>query len=306
MMGVQSFRALRAALGIIASGYDDQAVGDVRLISELHGRARKVFEDESGEYARQWIDGRTGGSGAKVVGQDLWEVLSGPPHPTARATLDWTAVASENGPTLVVLGPERRPDLSNGTLAFIAGEIRDIGYVLATASGISGVLPESLDTAILVAHERYLPDDPGGPPGSPSSATRTCSPVSWSAPASCSTSSWSSEAPSPGIASRPMSGEYELPLDYILLAILRVEFTTRGTEVTDYAVVLLFEIEGKTETIRLYDGAHGHNEMHRYTCSTGKQSGTPLHRGTLGDGMRAAIAEIKSGYREMIEGWQGQ
>jgi hypothetical protein len=46
--------------------------------------------------------------------------------------------------------------------------------------------------------------------------------------------------------------------------------------------------------------------MHRYTRSAGKQSGTPLHRGTLGDGMRAAIAEIKSGYREMIEGWQGQ
>ena len=38
----------------------------------------------------------------------------------------------------------------------------------------------------------------------------------------------------------------------------------------------------------------------------GKQSGTPLHRGTLGDGMRAAIAEIKSSYPEMIEGWQGQ
>jgi hypothetical protein len=46
--------------------------------------------------------------------------------------------------------------------------------------------------------------------------------------------------------------------------------------------------------------------MHRYTRSAGKQPGTPLHRGTLGDGMRAAIAEIKSGYREMIEGWQGQ
>lgn len=53
-------------------------------------------------------------------------------------------------------------------------------------------------------------------------------------------------------------------------------------------------------------GAHGHNEMHRYTRSEGKQSGTPLHRGTLGDGMRAAIAEIKSSYPEMIEGWQGQ
>ena len=61
--------------------------------------------------------------------------------------------------------------------------------------------------------------------------------------------------PSPGIASKADERRYELPLDYILLAILRVEFTTRGNEVTDYAVVLLFEIEGKTETIRLDDGA---------------------------------------------------
>ncbi len=103
-----------------------------------------------------------------------------------------------------------------------------------------------------------------------------------------------------------MSGAYELPLDYVLWAILRVEFTTDGKNVTDYAVMLLYEIEGRTETIRLYDGAHGHNEMHRYTRSAGKQPGTPLHRGTLGNGMRAAIAEIKSSYREMIEGWRGQ
>jgi hypothetical protein len=37
-----------------------------------------------------------------------------------------------------------------------------------------------------------------------------------------------------------------------------------------------------------------------------ESSGGAFHSGTLGDGMRAAIAEIKSGYREMIEGWQGQ
>jgi hypothetical protein len=103
-----------------------------------------------------------------------------------------------------------------------------------------------------------------------------------------------------------MSGEYELPLDYVFLAILRVEFTTEGRDVTDYAVTPLFEVEGETETIRLYDGAHGHNEMHRYTRSSGKQPGAPLQRGTLGQGMRAAIEEIKGGYREMIEGWQRQ
>lgn len=46
--------------------------------------------------------------------------------------------------------------------------------------------------------------------------------------------------------------------------------------------------------------------MHRHTRSKGKQPGTPFHSGTLGEGMRAAIAEIEGGYREMIEGWQSQ
>lgn len=34
------------------------------------------------------------------------------------------------------------------------------------------------------------------------------------------------------------------------------------------------------------------------------KAGTPFHSGTLGEGMRAAIEEIKRGYREMIEGWE--
>jgi hypothetical protein len=130
--------------------------------------------------------------------------------------------------------------------------------------------------------------------------------ASRSAPASCSTSSSPSEAPNPWVASELDERGIRTSSGLRALAILRVEFETQGKEVTDYAVMLLFEIEGRTETIRLYDGAHGHNEMHRYSRSAGKQPGTPLHRGTLGDGMRAAIAEIQSGYREMIEGWQGQ
>jgi hypothetical protein len=85
---------------------------------------------------------------------------------------------------------------------------------------------------------------------------------------------------------------------------LQVEFTTEGREITDYAVVLLLEVGETTETIRVYDGAHGHNEMHRYTRTKGKQAGTPFHGGTLGEGMRAAIKEIERGYRKMIEGWE--
>jgi hypothetical protein len=87
---------------------------------------------------------------------------------------------------------------------------------------------------------------------------------------------------------------------------LRVEFTTRGSDIVDYAVVLLLDTDKGTETIRVYDGAHGNNEMHRYTRGKGKQAATLFHSGTLGEGMRAAIEVIEDGYREMIEGWERQ
>ncbi len=103
-----------------------------------------------------------------------------------------------------------------------------------------------------------------------------------------------------------MSAYYRRILDHTLGALLRVQFTTEGSEVTDYAVVLLLETEKGAETIRVYDAAHGHNEMHRYTRSAGKEPGTGFHGGTLGEGMRAAIAEVERGYREMIEGWERQ
>ena len=103
-----------------------------------------------------------------------------------------------------------------------------------------------------------------------------------------------------------MSAYYLRILDHPRGAILRVEFTSRGREIVDYAVVLLLEVGAVTETVRLYDAAHGFNEMHRLTRSAGKQPGTRFHSGTLGDGMRAAISEIESGYAEMIEGWERQ
>lgn len=103
-----------------------------------------------------------------------------------------------------------------------------------------------------------------------------------------------------------MSAYYQRVLDDFLGALLCVEFKTDAREITDFAVVLLLALDGSTETVRVYDGAHGHNEMHRYTRSGGKQPGEPFHACTLGEGMRAAIAEIERGYGEMIEGWKRQ
>jgi hypothetical protein len=103
-----------------------------------------------------------------------------------------------------------------------------------------------------------------------------------------------------------MSADYLRILDHLLGAMVSVEFTSEGPEVTDYAIVLMLAVGNSTETIRVYDSAHGHNEMHRYTRSEGKQAGTPFHSGTLGEGMRAAIEEIEGGFRQMIEGWERQ
>lgn len=93
-------------------------------------------------------------------------------------------------------------------------------------------------------------------------------------------------------------------LDYFLGARMVVDFTTRRGKVIDYTVVLLFKTRAGAETVRVYDSAHGYNEMHRYTRTSGKQTGTIFHSGSLGEGMRAAVTDVKNGFAEMIKGWQ--
>lgn len=85
---------------------------------------------------------------------------------------------------------------------------------------------------------------------------------------------------------------------------LIVRFETRRADVIDYALVLVKETAGRAETVRVYDAAHGRNELHRYTRELGKQPAEVFHRGTLGEGMRSALAQIKAGYEEMIDAWR--
>ncbi len=72
----------------------------------------------------------------------------------------------------------------------------------------------------------------------------------------------------------------------------------------DYAVVLVVRDREIEHTVRVYDGAHGVNELHRYTRSGGKQPAEVFHGGTLADGMRDAIRQVASGYEAMIESWR--
>jgi hypothetical protein len=101
-----------------------------------------------------------------------------------------------------------------------------------------------------------------------------------------------------------MGAEYRQTLDSGSRVVIDVDFETKGPEVIKYAIVLLAKVGGTTETIRVYDSAHGYNEMHRHGRDSGKQTGARFHSGTLGEGMRAALADLESGHRKMIEGWE--
>jgi hypothetical protein len=86
-------------------------------------------------------------------------MMSAPPHAAVRGVLDWVAISSEDGSTQVVLGSEQRPEVANASLTFIAGEVRDIGHILATVSGAPENGLQSLDEAVTAAYERFLPDE---------------------------------------------------------------------------------------------------------------------------------------------------
>lgn len=72
-------------------------------------------------------------------------------------------------------------------------------------------------------------------------------------------------------------------LDWELEAILYVEYSLAGTHVTNYSVVRTVWEEGRRQTVRVYDAAHGFNERHRHTAAGGKQPGERFHAGTLGE-----------------------
>jgi len=100
-----------------------------------------------------------------------------------------------------------------------------------------------------------------------------------------------------------MSPDYEDVLDVQLGVSYRVEFKTARDQVVDYAVILIIEDDGMERTVRIYDGAHGVNELHRYNRRGEKGPPEVFHADTLGEGMRYAIEQIKDGFEGMVESW---
>lgn len=85
---------------------------------------------------------------------------------------------------------------------------------------------------------------------------------------------------------------------------LVVWFLTERGRVLTYSVVLVVLHAGELHTVRVYDNAHGRNEMHRHTFNGGKQLAEATSAGEAGAAMRAARDEILAGYERIIEAWR--
>jgi len=95
---------------------------------------------------------------------------------------------------------------------------------------------------------------------------------------------------------------YRMPLSN--QAELLVWFVTERGAVISYSVVLVAQHQGAWHTIRVYDNAHGRNEVHRHTLAGGKQQAEPFLPGDFGQAMRVARGEVLAGYEKMVEAWR--
>jgi hypothetical protein len=150
-LGVIAVRTTRAAMAVIASGYEAETMGFKRTLMEVHSRVQHVVNDKSGEYARQWLQARAG-KPAKAVGafapENLFDMLSHSSHADHRGVENFLAVSEPDGSTTLLTVPERRVEVSNSTLIMFASETRDVASVIAKERGLTIPHLAGLDAAI--------------------------------------------------------------------------------------------------------------------------------------------------------------
>ena len=157
---VVGLRSSRACMSLIACGYEPEAQGLKRRVMEVCARIGAVLEDESGEHARLWLEGKPPSTPRKIAGKftslALFDLYSESAHVDGRRVLGWLAVPMpEVGPHHkgLITTPERRPAHAKVMLVELAHECRDLAVIMARSRGVGTDLTE-LDDEIVAARDR--------------------------------------------------------------------------------------------------------------------------------------------------------
>lgn len=153
-MAVIAARSVRACMAEISIGYEEQAVGYTRLVTEVLTASQNVVTTTPGNTPAGGLWARTA-TGSKLVDQQFYRLVSGPLHASISGIVDWLAIPADDGNHNVVVGPDRRSEGANATLVFLAGAARHIAVQLAAHRGLT-IDVSQLDEEINAGQAKYL------------------------------------------------------------------------------------------------------------------------------------------------------
>lgn len=164
-LGILSIRTARALRLVVSFGYEPEAHGLKRRLSEAHARVGAIVDDSSGEHARQWLTGKGPSTPQKVAGKfgslGLFKVYSESTHATMTGLLTWVAVPMPDGTRSMTFAPMRSCEFANALLTEAAFECRDLAMIVGKAFGRGVPELQQLDEDLRVAYERwYAADEP--------------------------------------------------------------------------------------------------------------------------------------------------
>jgi len=153
-LGAIALRATRTVAIVVRAGYGAEGFGNLRRVVEAAGHAVKVAEDESGQYATNWLARRGNARsprrafGTEAEQRDVWNAMSGLVHANFADFANMSSEIDSDGRLLHRVGPRRVVAMDNATL-WLAG--RHLCRVLAAAVTIR---PETPQAAFLEAATR--------------------------------------------------------------------------------------------------------------------------------------------------------
>jgi hypothetical protein len=154
-------RTARAAMLVVAAGYEPETHALKRRLSESHARAQAVVADQSGQHAREWLEGKGPSSPLRITKKfgsaELFEMYSESAHATSTGLAWWLLVPvdDEAAETGILLQPHRRPAFANALLTEIAMECRDFANIVVKLRGGELAGLDDLTTKIDDAIEKY-------------------------------------------------------------------------------------------------------------------------------------------------------
>jgi hypothetical protein len=97
---------------------------------------------------------------------------------------------------------------------------------------------------------------------------------------------------------------YEHTVEWAIADGVAVRFSRSGRPIGRYAVLLLVEIDGDWQEVRVFDNHLDHHHMHRYTRTEGKQPAETFHPGPTNAAIAAAIEHLKNHWEAIIQPWR--